>query len=142
MRRLPDYVDEALWVTTEHGGPEKRYYLLRDNPHTDTGRMSALDAEANQWFCISKYEIVTMSREATYFVAGFLTGNQPAPPVDAEGDPLPEQDPEQQRWRRATALFAKTGSWGPGRVCERCGSEMLPSCPPGRLCERCIQPPL
>jgi hypothetical protein len=138
MRRLPDFVDEALWVTTEHGGPAKRYYLLRDNPHTFTGRMSALDPEANEGFCISKHEIVTMSREAGYFVAGFLAGNQPEPPVDASGDPLSEDDPEQQRWRRAVTLFAETGTWGPGRVCEKCGVFMLPSCPPGVLCERCL----
>jgi len=142
MRRLPDFVDEALWVTTEHGGPDKRYYLLWDNPHTFTGRMSAFDPEANQGFCISKHEIVSMSREAAYFAAGFLAGNQPTPPVDAEGDPLPEEDPQQQRWRRATTLFAETGVWAPGRVCEQCGSQMLPSCPPGVVCEKCLQPPL
>ena len=140
MRGLRDFIDEALWITTAHGGPDKRYYLLRDNPHTFVGRMSAFDAEANQGFCISKHEIVTMSREAGYFVAGFLAGNQPRPPVDAERDPLPEDHPEQQGWRRAVALFAETGAWRPGRVCERCGSDMVPSCPPGFLCERCLQP--
>jgi len=101
--------------------------------------MYAFDAEANQGFCISKHEIVTMSREAAYFVADFLAGNQPTPRVDAEGDPLPEEDPEQQRWRRAATLFAETGVWAPGRVCEQCGSQMLPSCPPGLSCERCLQ---
>ena len=142
MRGLPDFVDEALWFTTGHGGPAKRYYLLRENPHTFTGLMTAFDVEAKQGFSVSKNEIVTMSREAAYFVAGFLAGNRPAPPVDADGDPLADEHPEQRRWRLAVALFAQTGAWSPGRVCERCGLEMLPSCPPGRLCERCLQPPL
>jgi hypothetical protein len=93
MRPLPDFVDEALWITTEHGGPEKRYYLLRSNPHTFLGRMNAFDPEAGEGFCISKHEIVTMSPEARYFVDGFLIGNEPAPPTDGDGDPLPDDHP-------------------------------------------------
>ena len=139
MRPLPEFVDEALWFTTEHGGPGKRYYLLRSNPHTFRGRMNAFDADAGEAFCISKHEIVTMSPEARYFIDGFLVGNQPAPPTDGDGDPLPDDHPTERLWRRAVAKFNERGFWGPDTSCEGCGAAMLPADPPGLLCARCVQ---
>jgi hypothetical protein len=37
-------------------------------------------------FFVSKSEISNMSSECKYWIKGFLSGNQPEPPCDNEGD--------------------------------------------------------
>jgi hypothetical protein len=105
---LPTDIDSTLWFTTERGG--ERYYLHTYGAHTSFGRMYAYDPRQRESFCVSKNEIVEASRESQYFIAGFLTGNEPTRPVGASG-PLPESDPRVVEWRRHVAEFHASGVW-------------------------------
>jgi len=134
---LPESIDPLLWFTTKKYGEERRFYFWTINPQTFIGRMYAFDPNKNQSFAVSKFEIASMSNESQYFVSGFLTGNEPPPPKCEDGR-LAEDDPGMIRWRRAVKLFSSTGAWKDGRVCEKCGGEILPSTPPGFVCEVCL----
>jgi len=137
MNSLPSTTDEKLWFTMHDDDPEKKYFFCVTNPHTFWGRMYAWDVDANHGFCVSKYEIASCSPEASYFIKGFLAGNEPGEPLDPEGDVYPGDHPLYQRWSQARGLFSITGTWADGRVCEKCGQEMLPSCKPGFICHVC-----
>lgn len=137
MDPLPDFIDEKLWFTQRYSGPNKKYYLCITNPHTFVGRMYAWDDDAEQGFCVSKEEIATCSTETVYFVKGFLAGNEPAEPLDADGYDYPDDHPLRKRWLQARDLFRITGTWAEGRICEKCGQEMLPSWRPGVICHVC-----
>jgi hypothetical protein len=112
---LPEGVDARLWF--EMHGCEGLHYLVEGNPHTSRGRMSAWCPARNRFTTVSKLEIRTSSPEAGWFVQGYLSGMEPPP----EGDP--------GRWRRAAALFRRTGLWrtATGMRCPRCDAELLPS---------------
>jgi hypothetical protein len=65
-----------------------------------------------------------MSEEARYFVAGFLAGNEPGYPADADGE---TDEADLAAWRAATARFRRTGSWyGRWGTCQVCGCVLLP----------------
>ena len=120
-------LDPDLWFTTEHC--EVRHYLL-GNPHTFRGRLSAWCPSKRRSFCVSKSEIKDCSRETSYFLKGFLSGQESRAPLDDDGDLLPPDDPEYQAWALATELFRRTGSWNDRfRICDRCGARLLPSNP-------------
>ena len=120
-------LDPDLWFTTENC--EVRHYLL-GNPHTFRGRLSAWCPSKRRSFCVSKSEIKDCSRETSYFLKGFLSGQESRAPLDDDGDLLPPDDPEYQAWARATELFHQTGSWNDRfRICDRCGAWLLPSNP-------------
>ena len=57
---------------------------------------------------VSLSEMGEMSEQTRYFVRGFLSGNQPGPPEDADGYPEPE---DLVAWQAATRRFRRTGSW-------------------------------
>ncbi|MBA2679049.1 MAG: hypothetical protein H0U76_11720 [Ktedonobacteraceae bacterium] len=131
----PQY-DEQLWFTQE-GCDEKHF--LQGNPHTFHGRMAAWCPREQAGLCVSKSEMLECSLATRYWVQGFLSGNEPAYPVDDDGY-LEDDDPRIKKWRAAIQLFAKTGLWvDHERVCERCGKELLPSSPAGLICERCLE---
>jgi hypothetical protein len=118
-------LDPELWFHTDHC--EGRHYLV-GNPHTFPGRLAAWCPSKRIGFCVSKSEIAECSRETSYYLKGFLAGQEPAPPVSDEGDPLPPDDPEDRAWARAAELFQRTGSWNARfRICEVCGARLLPS---------------
>ncbi|XVV17713.1 hypothetical protein ACQP2X_28685 [Actinoplanes sp. CA-131856] len=96
---LPPDVDPDLWFDTACG----RHYLLDGNPHTFPGRMDAYCAERGIRTRVSKAEIVDCSEQTRYFVRGFLSGNEPAPP-----DAKSVTDPA---WNDATTRFRETGRW-------------------------------
>lgn len=131
----PDY-DPELWFTM---GPccEGRHYLLY-NPHTFPGRMGAWCPQKQTSFCVSKSEIHDCSDAARYWIQGFLRGNEPDAPTDAEDDDyLPEDHPRYQAWRAAILQFPDTGIWMRGdRFCKKCGQILLPT-QPGLLCPAC-----
>lgn len=100
---LPPDVDPELWFDTEQCG---RHYLLDGNPHTFPGRMYAYCAERGIRTRVSKGEISDCSAQTRYFVRGFLSGNEPAPPEsDSPTAPAP------LAWSDAVARFRDTGYW-------------------------------
>ncbi|MFF5084026.1 hypothetical protein ACFY36_43825 [Actinoplanes sp. NPDC000266] len=100
---LPPDVDPDLWFDTEGCG---RHYLLDGNPHTFPGRMNAYCAERGIRTRVSKAEIVDCSEQTRYFVRGFLSGNEPAPPEPGDGT-----EPANSGWSNAAARFRATGKW-------------------------------
>lgn len=100
---LPPDVDPELWFDTEQCG---RHYLLDGNPHTSPGRMYAYCAERGIRTRVSKGEISDCSAQTRYFVRGFLSGNEPAPP---ESDSPTE--PAALAWNDVVARFRDTGYW-------------------------------
>jgi len=99
----------------------------------DEARYEELDE--NLWFeatCphdrvgynVSLREMGNMSEQARYFIKGFLSGTEPEPPTDVDGNTTPE---DLQAWRSATARFRRTGTWyGRWGTCDECGCVLLP----------------
>ena len=113
--------DPRLWFDAPCGG---RDFLLQGQGHTFRGRMSAWCPDKQVSYNISLDEMGAMSDEARYFVLGFLSGNEPGPPTDEDGDSDPA---DLQAWRSATARFRRTGQWyGRWGTCRTCGCVLLP----------------
>lgn len=113
-------VDERLWFDAPCG---RRDFLV-GNGHTFVGRMAAWCPHEGVGYNISRAEIGAMSEEARYFVAGFLAGNEPGYPADADGE---TDEADLAAWRAATARFRRTGSWyGRWGTCQVCGCVLLP----------------
>lgn len=123
---LPSDVDPALWFDSMPCG---RHYFVDGNPHTFRGRMWAYCPAKGIYTRVSKGELEHCSREAEYFMRGYLSGNEPGPPISEDEDLLPEEDPRMIRWRIAVELFRETGYWIEGQRphCDLCGAELLPS---------------
>lgn len=69
-----------------------------------------------------------MSQQAKYWLRGYLSGSEPAPPVDEEGDPYPPDHEEGRHWAKSVELFHQTGNWYHGeRYCDGCGERLLNS---------------
>lgn len=101
--------------------------------HTFIGRMVAWCPDAQREYNVSLQDMGEMSEEARYFVRGFLSGNEPGPPYDQDG----EIDPvDLDAWRSAIRRFRRTGWWfGRWGTCATCGCVLLPDSA-GPLCDR------
>ncbi|WFE36208.1 hypothetical protein [Micromonospora sp. WMMD975] len=88
---LPPDVDPHLWFDTERCG---RHYLLDGNPHTFAGRMLAYCAERGIRTAVSRGEIGACSEQTRYFVRGFLSGNEPAPPESGDIETAASEETE------------------------------------------------
>jgi len=109
----PRDLDRALWF--EPGCCDDGRHFLHYNPHTFPGRMGAYCDAHDRTFAVSKSEIERCSAEAVYWVRGFLSGNEPAPPLDADGYEIDDlDDPRWQRWRDAVEEFRHSGAWPAG----------------------------
>jgi hypothetical protein len=116
----PFAVDERLWFEASCGGRD----FLVGNPHTFPGRMAAWCPHDGVGYNVSLGEIRTMSDESRYFVAGFLTGNEPEPPTGDEGE---SNEADFVAWQSATRRFRRTGRWyGRWGTCHTCGCVLLP----------------
>ena len=82
MTEKPEY-DENLWFELENC--EGRHFLI-GNPHTYKGRIDAYCPIKNTTFCISYKEIKKMSIESKYWLQGYLSGNEPDPPEEYDGE--------------------------------------------------------
>lgn len=77
--------------------------------------MGAYCEAHDRTFAVSKAEIERCSPEAGYWVRGFLSGNEPAPPLDPDGYEIDDlDDPRWQRWRAAVEEFRRSGAWPAG----------------------------
>jgi hypothetical protein len=99
--------DEALWF--HHQGCSGKHYLL-GNPHTFPGRMLAWCPLKTRSFFVSKSEMLEVSSDAAYWVAGFLAGAEPEPPMNEERD-VDFASEEYKRWERCVTEFRQSGSW-------------------------------
>lgn len=127
-------VDVDLWVLL-HGCPSKHFLLY--NPHTFVGRVAVYCESKNRIANISKSEIADTSREAGYWLKGFLAGCEPDCPKTEDGDILPDDDPRVTEWRAAIQAFPQSGLWYSGaRQCSSCGTHLLPTTL-GECCHEC-----
>jgi hypothetical protein len=134
MSEIPEYINPKLWFTLKSQPKLKCFFS--HNPHTFYGRVGAWGLEHDGErvpFCVSKYEISSMSSEAEVWLAGYLKGNEP-PPLDDDYEELGGEELEE--WRLAATLFHETGVWAKNRTCEVCGKKLLASEPVGFKCSK------
>ncbi|MFC4150098.1 hypothetical protein ACFO0M_27915 [Micromonospora mangrovi] len=111
--------DERLWFEAPCGRD-----VLVGNGHTFTGRIAAWCPHEGVSYNVSRADLVVMSEEARYFVAGFLAGSEPGCPMDVDGE---TDEADVDAWRAALARFRRTGSWyGRWGTCRVCGCVLLP----------------
>ncbi|WP_155985702.1 hypothetical protein [Paenibacillus gorillae] len=129
-------IDFHMWFTFEEHCQGKHYIV--GNPHTFHGRILAYCSEKDVFFNVSLSEINEMSLQTKYWIKGYLSGNEPSPPVDEEGDVFPPAHVANIHYENSISLFHKTGSWYSGeRNCTVCGTKLLHSWI-GIECEDCI----
>jgi hypothetical protein len=116
-----------------------KHYLLYAS-HTFPGRFTAWCPHKKRAANCSLSDVKRSSKEAAYWLRGFLEGNVPEPPRDDSGIFLAADNPRFQFWERAAALFQTTGYWNSSeRKCERCRGDILPSAVlSGGLCDACV----
>lgn len=115
-----DGIDETYWFTGSCG--ERDY--LTGNSHTFIGRMSAWCPRNQVGYSVSANEITEMADATRHFIAGFLAGTQPGPPIDEDGA---TDEADLAAWWSATARFRRTGGWyGRWGTCSVCGAVLLP----------------
>lgn len=102
--------DETLWIELEHC--EGKHFLL-GNPHTFPGRIEAFCPLKNVTFCISFNEIKRMSTESSYWLKGYLNGNEPSPPDEMDGESAFEyfQSSRYKEWELKIQKFKETGEF-------------------------------
>lgn len=108
MSNDPPSFDEKLWFTMG-SHCEGKHYLI-GNPHTFFGRMWAWCPNKERTFFVSKAEMEDYSVEASYWIQGFLTGNQPEPPYKKD-ETLTFESVEYQNWLKKVEKFNETGYW-------------------------------
>jgi hypothetical protein len=104
---LPADVDPRLWF--EMAGCDGLHYFVEGNPHI-LGRIYAYCPIKRTVTRVSKHEITASSDEAVYFVRGFLSGSEPAPPLSEEGV-LVEDQAAVEQWQQAVETWRETGRW-------------------------------
>jgi len=132
----PEY-DPKLWFTMEPDC-QGRHYLLYAS-HTFPGRFTAWCVHKQRAANCSLGDVKASSKEAVYWLRGFLAGNVPEPPRGESGAFLSSDDPRFQLWERAASLFKTTGYWNSSeRKCRRCGGSILSSAILSETCEGCV----
>jgi hypothetical protein len=101
---LPADIDPDLEFMSAHCGG---WHFLVGNPHTFTGRMAAWCQDHQFEIAVSLDEMTYISIGASFWIKGFLSGSEPAPP---ESD-SPAAEAE---WEAARREYRSTGKW-PGR---------------------------
>jgi hypothetical protein len=103
-RKQEPPIDPRLWFTMEPACQGKHYLLWAS--HTFPGRFTAWCPIKKRTTNCSKSDVQKCSKEAAYWLKGFLAGNTPEPPQSSEGS-----DAEFKAWERAALRFQKTGMW-------------------------------
>ena len=116
-----ELIDSELWFEGSCGG---RDFLVDGYGHTFPGRLSAWCPAEDVYYNVSLSAIGLMSTASRYFIRGFLSGNEPGPPEDEEGEMTPE---DHAAWLAASRRFRRTGYWhGRWLTCRECGCVRLP----------------
>ena len=102
--------DPRLWF--QMAGCKGRHFFVDGTPHL-RGRMYAWCPDKQVVTRVSKSEITICSDEAGYFMRGYLSGSEPAPPTDAEGMLVGDQA-DIDSWLRAVERWRLTGEWPDG----------------------------
>lgn len=102
-------VDEELWFTVGKRCPGHHYIL--GNPHTFPGRMMGWCPAKQRSFFFSRGEVEDLSTASRAWIAGFLAGNEPAPPVGSDADVESEA---YRAWQKRVEQFRQTGWWPSG----------------------------
>jgi len=74
---LPTEVDPNLEFKSTHCGG---WHFLVGNPHTFPGRMAAWCQDQQAEIAVSLSEMTYVSLGASFWIRGFLSGSEPAPP--------------------------------------------------------------
>jgi hypothetical protein len=118
---MPPPPDLDRTLSFEPGCCADGRHYLHYNPHTFPGRMGAYCEAHDRTFSVSLSEIERASDEGRYWIRGFLSGNEPPPPLEADALAIEDLgDPRFDEWRGAVARFRATGEWpkdaptGPG----------------------------
>lgn len=101
------HYDKNLWFY--HDNCNGKHFLI-GNPHTFPGRMWAWCPVKKRTFFVSKSEIIKLSKQAGYWVKGFLSGNQPAPPK-ATNENIDYESEAYKNWQRKIEFFEDNGYW-------------------------------
>lgn len=99
-------LDKAL--TFEHKGCEGLHYIL-GNPHTHPGRILGWCEHKQRSFFFSLSEIIHPTIETTFWIKGYLSGNEPYPP-EINGD-VDFKSEEYKHWQDKVKSFNETGYW-------------------------------
>jgi hypothetical protein len=102
----PPDLDRALWF--EPGCCADGRHYVHYNSHTFPGRMGAYCEAHDRTFSVWLPEIERSSPEARYWIRGFLAGNEPPRPLDADGYEIDDlEDVRWVAWREAIDHFRK-----------------------------------
>jgi hypothetical protein len=103
-------IDERLWV--ELTDSDGRWYIS-GNPHTFPGRFDVWSPVIESALTVSKSDIAKASDAAWWWIAGFLSGNEPSLDdyvgADAYEAGIDDEHPAFRRWRAAIDHFRRTG---------------------------------
>jgi hypothetical protein len=122
--------DRLLWVRDRSG----HVGCLGSNGQTFVGRFLVWWPHHGMALSTSLHELSECSHEAALWLRGYLQGSSPEAWCDDEGFDYAVDDERTELWREAVAGYQLTGAWRPGRTCEVCGQEVLPSSPVGLRC--------
>jgi hypothetical protein len=98
---------DELWVIAHNG----ERGILEGNPHTHPGRFSVRWESTGLTHPTSLSDLADMSAEASVWLRGFMSGNEPDV-YDVLGldDGVEPTDGQYEVWRRQLADFRQTGS--------------------------------
>jgi hypothetical protein len=97
-------VDPKLWFTMEPSCAGKHYLLSAS--HTFPGRFTVWCPLKKRAANCSLSDVKKASREASYWLKGFLAGNEPRPERE-----WTVESREFKAWEKKSRRFQKTGVW-------------------------------
>lgn len=101
------FSDDALWFF--HKGCEGKHYII-GNPHIVPGRIWAWCPKEEVSFFLNKNDMEEMSEATQYWLKGYLSGNEPPPPLDEDGMPAYSGD-SFEKWNLKRKRFHEEGVW-------------------------------
>jgi hypothetical protein len=100
-------IDERLWF--EMSGCDGRHFFVEGTPHV-LGRLYAYCPAKETIERVSRSDVTASSDEAGYFMRGYLSGSEPAPPTGVDGSLIDDQTAVDD-WLEAVEIWRLTGEW-------------------------------